>query len=245
MHPFLIAIQFLTRLPVKSKGEWQEKQFAESVLYYPLIGVIIGGILCSVAYVSAQVEPMLLAGGLLVLWIVFTGGLHLDGLADSADAWAGGYGDKQRSLDIMKDPAAGPIAVVVLVLLLLVKFISLAVLLKNQQIMLLVIPPVLGRLSIIILFLTTPYVRTNGLGSAIAEYLHRKSAYTVIACILIAGFVLFSVVQFIVVLLSCAVVLYFLRRIMMRRLQGMTGDTLGGSLEIVEAVSLFALAIIL
>lgn len=63
---------------------------------------------------------------LLVFWVLATGALHLDGLADSADAWVGGLGDRERTLAIMKDPCCGPAAVVALVVVLLVKFAALA-----------------------------------------------------------------------------------------------------------------------
>jgi adenosylcobinamide-GDP ribazoletransferase len=69
---------------------------------------------------------MLHAALLLTVWVLLSGGLHLDGLADSADAWLGGFGDRERTLTIMKDPRSGPIAVVVLVLVLLLKFCALA-----------------------------------------------------------------------------------------------------------------------
>ena len=78
-------------------------------------------------------SPLLQAALLLALWVALTGALHLDGLADSADAWLGGFGDPARTLEIMKDPRSGPVAVVVLVLLLLLKFSALLVVLQAQQ----------------------------------------------------------------------------------------------------------------
>lgn len=242
MHPFFIAVQFLTRLPVHCKGESTHQQVAQSVLYYPLVGLIIGAVLWVVAILLNSIAPSLGAAVVLVVWVLITGGLHLDGLADSADAWAGGYGDRQKSLDIMKDPAAGPLAVVVLVLLLLVKFSAISYLLEHNHLWALLIAPIIGRLSIIALFVTTPYVRQQGLGATMAEQLERVHAYSVI--VLTCGLVIVVFPVFIAIMLigSALVVLYLLRYLMLKRLGGMTGDTIGASLEIVEALSVLLLA---
>lgn len=244
MQSLLIAIQFLTRIPVKAEREWEDELIAQSVLYYPLVGLMIGLILWFSALLFEAVAPMLGAVMVLIIWVIITGGLHLDGLADSADAWAGGYANKQRSLEIMKDPSAGPFSVVVLVLLLLVKYVALVSLLESHQFWLLCVAPVSGRLSVVVLFLTTPYVRENGLGSVMARLLSRKLAYGVVLLTLILALVTLPFVVFILVLLTCSAVLYLLRFLMLHRLQGMTGDTIGASLEITEAVTVFVLATI-
>lgn len=244
MHPFLIALQFLTRLPIRTQGKWQEQKIANSVLYYPLVGALIGALLWFVAHLFNGFSPILAAAVLLLLWVLISGGLHLDGLADSADAWAGGYGDKQRSLDIMQDPAAGPFAVVVLVLLLLLKFSALSVLIESKQFYLLMVAPVLGRLSVIVLFLTTPYVRKNGLGDAMAKYFNRRHAYVVVAITILSSLLVFPSMAFMLVIALSFIALYALRYLMLQRLDGMTGDTIGASLEVTETVALFSLALI-
>ncbi len=83
-------------------------QNAQSLLFYPLVGLLIGAALWGMAHLL-QFLPLVLSSSLiLVLWIWLTGGLHLDGLADTADAWVGGFGDPERSLNIMKDPKQRP-----------------------------------------------------------------------------------------------------------------------------------------
>jgi adenosylcobinamide-GDP ribazoletransferase len=137
--------------------------------------------------------PLLLhAALLLTVWVLLSGALHLDGLADSADAWLGGFGDRERTLTIMKDPRSGPIAVVTLVLVLLLKFAALLALIEQQHALALIIVPLLGRSALLGLFLTTPYVRAGGLGQALADHLPRSAGKQVLAvsglaCVLIAG----------------------------------------------------------
>ena len=114
MAAFLIALQFLTRIPVTVEVNWSGENMGKSVLFYPLIGLLIGLFLALLFAVIEQQHSLLVAAIVLMGWVMITGGLHLDGLADSADAWAGGLGDKQRTLDIMKDSRSGALAIVVL-----------------------------------------------------------------------------------------------------------------------------------
>ena len=178
---------------------------------------------------------------LLVVWVLLTGGLHIDGLADSADAWLGGHGDRQRSLDIMQDPRSGPAAVMIVTLVLLVKFAALAALLAQGEWSVLLITPMLGRAAIISVFLATPYVREHGLGAEHAQQLPRRAAiYVLVAC----AIAVVSVEPWSgVLLLTVTIVgIYLLRRMMLQRLGGTTGDTLGATCEITEALVLLTAA---
>ncbi|MEJ2395382.1 MAG: adenosylcobinamide-GDP ribazoletransferase, partial [Candidatus Thiodiazotropha sp.] len=186
-------------------------------------------------------STQLLSALLLTLWVLISGGLHLDGLADSSDAWMGGYGDRERTLAIMKDPRSGPVAVVVLVMLLLLKFTALESLLSQQATPLLIFAPLLGRTALVALFLTTPYVRPGGLGSRLAQ--HRPKGASLAVVLLVAIFVIIFLGRIGIYLLFASVVSFLLlRRLMMRRLGGTTGDTAGALLELTETLALVILA---
>ncbi len=240
--PLLIAVQFLTRLPVRLPGMPAAQDVGRSLLWYPLVGVLIGLLLMLAHGLLAGAPLLLQAALLLALWVALSGGLHLDGLADSADAWAGGFGDKERTLAIMKDPRSGPIAVVVLVVVLLIKFAALAALLETGQAGLLLLAPWLARGLLPVLFWSTPYVRAGGLGQALAEHLPRAQLPWVlaghgIAALLVGGMAAAAAV------LVLALVFVGLRRLMLQRLGGTTGDTAGALLEIAEAAVLVTLAL--
>jgi adenosylcobinamide-GDP ribazoletransferase len=240
MTPWWIALQFLTRLPVTLAGMPTPEQIGRSLLFYPLVGLLIGGLLLAAQQLLGNSAVLLQAALLLVLWAGISGGLHLDGLADSADAWVGGFGDRERTLAIMKDPRSGPIAVVVLVLLLLLKFAALVTLLENGAALLLLLVPWLARCLLPLLFLTTPYVRAGGLGQALAEHLPRRQLPWVLAANML-GMLLFGWPA-LLALLVAGVVFVWLRSLMRKRLGGTTGDTAGALLEIAECAVLVALA---
>ncbi|MDI2594664.1 adenosylcobinamide-GDP ribazoletransferase [Pseudomonas sp. N3-W] len=243
MLPFWIALQFLSSLPIRLPGMPAPQELGRSLLFYPLVGLLFGLILWALNGLLAGAPLLLHAALLLTAWVLLSGALHLDGLADSADAWLGGFGDRERTLTIMKDPRSGPIAVVTLVLVLLLKFAALLALIEVGHGVVLIIVPVLGRAALLGLFLTTPYVRAGGLGQALADHLPRRAGWWVmalsaLACVLIAG------LSGLVAVALATVVFVWLRQVMMRRLAGTTGDTAGALLELLEMAVLVGLALV-
>lgn len=242
MLPFWIALQFLSSLPIRLPGMPQPWELGRSLLCYPLVGALFGLLLLALNGVLDGTPPMLHGALLLAAWVLLSGGLHLDGLADSADAWLGGFGDRERTLLIMKDPRSGPIAVVTLVLVLLLKFTAILALLDSQAVIGLLLAPVLARAAMLGLFLGTPYVRAGGLGQALADHLPRRAAWWVllfsgVVCMLLAGG---SGLWAVLVAVGC---FFWLRQLMLRRLGGTTGDTAGAMLELLEVVVLLTLAL--
>ncbi|UFQ96227.1 adenosylcobinamide-GDP ribazoletransferase [Pseudomonas wenzhouensis] len=241
MIALLIALQFLTRLPVSLPGIPTPEQVGRSLLWYPLVGLLLGLLLWGAHLLLGQASAVLQAAIILALWVGLSGGLHLDGLADTADAWVGGFADRERTLAIMKDPRSGPIAVVVLVLLLLLKFAALFTLLQAGQGIYLLLLPWLGRSLLPLLLATTPYVRVGGLGQALVEHLPRGQLPWVLGMHLL-GMLLFGWMGLLA--LATALLLFiWLRRALLRRLGGTTGDTAGALVELGECGVLLALAL--
>lgn len=241
MTPFLIALQFLTTLRIQLKEMPTTEQNANSILFYPLVGLIIGLILYVVALLLSGLPTVLLSSLILVLWIWLTGGLHLDGLADTADAWVGGFGDKERTLRIMKDPSCGPIGVLSLIIVCVLKWSALYVLLEQKAALALLLFPLLARISPLALFVSTPYVRSNGLGSSIAAHLPKRRVYGVIALSL--SLVLYFYGIGLLTGLAWGLTFFYLRAKFLQRLGGITGDTIGASIELSETICLLMFVI--
>jgi len=238
----LIALQFLTRLPVRLPGMPAPEQLGRSLLWYPPVGLLLGSLLLILYRLLGDAPAPLHAALLLAAWVGLSGALHLDGLADSADAWVGAVGDRERTLAIMKDPRSGPIAVVVLLVLLLLKFAALLALLDEGAGAALLLAPLLGRGALLALFLSTPYVRPGGLGQALAEHLPRPAARWVLLGVVLACPLLFGAAGLLALLLAAALFLW-LRHCLLARLGGTTGDTAGALLELVECGVLVGLAL--
>ncbi|SFK48124.1 adenosylcobinamide-GDP ribazoletransferase [Methylophaga sulfidovorans] len=226
---FQIALQFLTIIPV-SYANASDQQLGRSLIFYPVVGLIIGLILAGVISFLPVSYSLLSAALLLSAWVLLTGGLHIDGLADSADAWLGGIGSKQRSLEIMKDPAAGPIAVIVLGLSLLLKLALLEIVISSGQTYALIWSIILARTAMPLLFLTTDYVRPNGIGAVLKNYLPVNEVKWML---IITTVIAFFCLGFTPLLLGLIVFL-LLRYAMEHRLDGFTGDTAGAMVELLE-----------
>jgi len=239
VEALLIALQFLTRIPLPFTFAYHDQALGRSPLFYPLVGLLLGSLLAGLAWLLQGISAALAAALLLIAWVLSTGGLHLDGLADCADAWVGGYGDRQRSLQIMKDPASGPIAVVVLVLLLLLKWAALTALLEHSQWLPILLAPVLGRSAILLLMLTTAYVSPKGLAESLLQHLPIKTARLVLAAALLATLLILGWSSLLAVVLTVLAI----RQLAIVRLGGATGDVYGAAVELSEAVALLAVAL--
>ncbi|MBS54109.1 MAG: adenosylcobinamide-GDP ribazoletransferase [Oceanospirillaceae bacterium] len=253
---FWYAMAFLTRLPVPYLKRTNAQVAAASLIFYPVVGLLLGTTLLlftlgCVVY-NPQVSSLLLAALVLAIWVFFSGALHLDGLADSADAWVGGLGSKEKTLAIMKDPQSGPMGVTVLIITLLIKFAAICALFEqtlnhgigNSWLLCggLILVPVMARSSVLGFLATTPYVRSEGLASALLQ------GATVTRCVVIAVMIAVTCVvllqtQAIFILVLWLTLIALARQIMMKRIGGCTGDTLGAAIEVQEAVLLAAIAL--
>jgi len=241
LKAFLVSVQFLTRLPVSVPAEVNDEHLGKSVLMYPFVGLIISAFMWIPFALFADKAAGVTAALMLVTWVLMTGAIHIDGLADSADAWLGGHGDRERTLEIMQDATSGPVAVSLVVLVLITKFAAITALIVSNAWAGWVIAPIVGRAAIIILFLTTPYVRADGIGSRHAEHMPTNRA--VLVLLLVTGALLMTGWQGVWALIAATVVFYSLRYLMMARIGGTTGDTSGAMVEIIETTILVVFAL--
>lgn len=244
IRPLALALQLLTRLPVPTlTAPPQPWELGQSVLFFPLVGLLIGALLLGLHTTLGWADPGVVAALVLAIWVLLTGGLHLDGLADTADAWIGGQGDRDRTLAIMKDPRSGPAAISAVVLVLLNKFAALQMLLAGDAQYVLLLAPVWGRAMIVLLLVTTPYVRPDGLGSPYADTLPRWNSVFLVALVALATLVL---LEWSGVLLVAVLGIGFLglRYAWVTQLGGVTGDTLGATCELMEMLTLVTLTLL-
>lgn len=258
-RPCLVAFRFLTRLPLPAAAtaspiEVSRVLLGRSALCYPLVGLFLGlGLLLlwlGVSSLPGQAPALAIAALLLMFWVWSTGGLHLDGLGDCADAWVGGIGSRERTLSILKDPLTGSMGVVALVLILLVKFAALASLPSGPAGgLMLLLTPALARAQLLALPLTTGSARPDGLGAALQQSLPRPDANLVLALSVSLTLLLFALTGHwalgIALVGTAGLLLFVWRRSMLERLGGFTGDTAGALVELTEASVLLAAVLLI
>ncbi len=231
MKLFFSAWSFLTVFPCPGKSVDYEKGM---VFYFPLVGLVLGILLLGVDFLAGRVFGDSLRIGLDVLFLAWvSGGLHLDGLADSADGMFS-HQSKDRVLEIMRDSRIGVMGVLAIVFCLGFKAVGFESLRWDQCWWLFLAAPALSRWtqSCGLVFLS------NARGEeSLGALLYQSRKYRVLSLGIIpsALFCFFGGLKGIFLLLGFMLVLIVLFRYFSSKIGGMTGDTLGATTEITES----------
>lgn len=248
MKSLLVALQFLTPIPVKLSS-FEPKDLARSMRYFPLIGLLIGLILVLVKTLSfgpLNFSAMITATLVLLTLTALSGGLHLDGLSDMCDGFYAGR-SREEIVKIMRDPHIGVMGVIGIVFVLLIKWSVLASLplgMPYYSNITLILIPFLGRWSMVIAAAAGPYapVAADGTAKPFVDNVTRKDAIisTVITLAVTSALSIISgnFVWFFLMIVSLLVVMAIMM-ISRRMLGGITGDILGAINEVTEVSVLF------
>lgn len=164
--PPLVALSFLTVLPDRLGRPATAGEMGRAVGFFPAVGALLGALLAVADLALASFLPLPVAGALLlVLLALLTGGLHLDGLMDTADGLFGGRTPAAR-LEIMRDSRVGSFGVLAAGLVLLTQYAVLGQLEGAPRTAALVVAPTMSRLAVSLAAWAFPYGRASGLGSA-------------------------------------------------------------------------------
>ncbi len=234
MRALILAIQFLTRLPTPQLRNFDPAELTRCAYWFPLVGLMIGGLITSALWLGSRVDPLLGALLALLAWVWLTGALHLDGLADMSDALGAAHRDKARFLAVLADPHLGTFGVVSLVLQLLTKFVLLLLLAKSGHDFALLLIPAWARWGTLI------WARLPSLKAGLGEHFGWQistASMVVWGLLLLAAS--YSAPQLCLVPLLVLAWRYFL----VKRLGGMTGDVLGAGVELIESAALLLLII--
>ena len=250
LRGFLVALQFLTRISVRRDLRITDRDLANSAAFFPIVGMFIGGAQALVFFLSGWVlSPSVTALFLLLVPVILTGAFHIEGLGDMADGFLGGK-DKEDILRIMKDSHVGTMGMTAVVCLILAKYIFLCEIVQALSpsivIGVLLLAPGLSRWGMVIAAGVSQYARLppyrGGIGRAFAEGVGGK-------IVLLSGFVPVVATAIylrmmggfcIAITILLALIASWLAK---RRINGVTGDVLGGINEITEVVLLLSVII--
>ena len=244
MKSFLIALKFLTALPVGKNLAIQDNELAQAAGYFPLVGALIGLLLVVADFIFKPLFPDSIVNLLiLITLLLITGTLHLDGFMDSIDGLFSGK-DKNRILEIMRDSRVGSFAVLAVVCLLLLKLYFLNEIQSNIYYSTLILMPAFSRWSVVCLAKIYPYARdTAGTGEPFARLVGTKELIK--ATLFMAILTVFLMqLKGIMVWLAVFTALIFLSGWINKKIGGMTGDTYGAIIETLEVVTLISVYLI-
>ncbi len=243
MKSLLLALQFLTIIPVRVR-DIETNKISESMIFFPLVGLLLGLILVSVNkwlhFLNLQQYSINII--LVVSLIILTGGIHLDGLADTADAFLSRK-NKEEMLKIMRDSQIGAMGALSLISILLLKIALISSFNVFLKIAALLLMCVLSRWAMVWLMFLFPYAREEGKAKIFINGINFR-IFLLATVITFICVILVWQLKGILVMGMTAISGYLIGKFIKRKLGGITGDTLGAINEIVEIIVLFSLLII-
>lgn len=236
MKSFLLIITFFTRIPVKYNYEYREEDFIRGIKFLPLVGLLIGAAMYIPAFLKNIFHSPIISLLIWIIYICITGGLHIDGLADTYD---GLFSNRNREeiLEIMKDSRIGTFGVLGVLLLIIWNL-----LLTNYiDIKLIILVPLVGRSAAILSASISKYARERkGMGKAFIENCGASEAIFAIIFSYIIAFVFVKFQALLILTITYLIVIILTKKIKVK-IGGMTGDTIGFIIELSQGIFIFIL----
>jgi len=244
IQEFITALQFLTRIRLVSEPVCDEVSLGRSVRYFPLVGMAIGALLMLAAFLTGGWLPGTVRSTLLVTLCVFiTGGLHCDGLMDTADGLFSGR-SRERMLEIMKDSRVGAFGVIAIILLLLWKWSLIQDMPDSLVGTALLSMMTISRFSMVLAILYFPYARPEGMGRAFSLHAGPGALWTALLTVTgLLGGIYLTQVLFLVLVAAAATTaagffVFWFGSWAVRKIGGLTGDLYGAVAELTELLVL-------
>lgn len=215
--------------------DFNKENLKYSVFYLPLVGFIIGGLAGLVFYFLSPYNLMIASFITLLMTIILTGGLHIDGLSDTFDGFFSNR-DKERTLEIMKDSRIGAFGVLSIVLIVLFKFILIFNITNLPLVLALSFAN--SRLVIAWIISTKKSSKSKGLGKMFNDSNPKNLVLVsgIIYCIIL----IFLDIKYLIPLLINFILGQYISYVSYKKIDGLTGDVYGSIIELGEAISLFS-----
>lgn len=235
INGFILSLQFFTRIPINKQIDFNKENLKYSIFFLPLVGIIIGGIGGLVYKILQPHNNMIGAFLALLITIILTGGLHLDGLSDTVDGFFSNR-EKEETLKIMKDSRVGAFGVLSIVLIVLFKFILISNI--NKLPLVLALSFANSRLVVAWIISSKKVAKDNGLGKSFSDSNPKKLViiggviYTILISILHIRFLIPLAINFLIG--------QYISQVSYKKINGLSGDVYGAIIEIGEAISLLS-----
>jgi adenosylcobinamide-GDP ribazoletransferase len=240
-----LAISFLTILPVLDRRPASDETVTASFAWFPIVGFLLGAALAGEDWLLTHVFAQVIRSVVIVISLtIVTGAVHLDGLADTADALGAGR-NRDRALDILRDSRVGTFGASAIFFDLTLKILALSTLAGHRRYTALIVAPMLARWAMLLVAWGLPYLREAGAGSTLLANENKQGSsrtafvavFTIVVMLMLGEFHASALASVIAI-----AIVYALRLFYRRWLGGVTGDLIGAGGELVEIAVLIAMA---
>lgn len=234
INGLIMAIQFLTRIPINKNLDFNKDNISKSTFYFPFIGMLLGAITALSYYAVLPLNTNFASIVAVLMLIILTGGLHLDGLSDTVDGFYSAR-DQKKILLIMKDSRIGAFGVISLILIILFKYIIISSLTQNVGLAL-IFSMGNSRLVVLIQMAYKKTARPGGLGELFHSSNPKK--YIITSSIIYLIIIFIINVKFLIPLIGSIILGELITNITYKKIDGYTGDVYGATIELCETLSL-------
>lgn len=239
MNDFLLYIQFFTRIPINVQLECSNENFSRGAMFFPVIGFIIGLIQYAVYLAFRNVLPASITAIFVVLSsIILTGALHLDGLGDICDGFFAFKGGKERIIEIMKDSRIGVYCCVAIVFDILTKYQLIKLSIDSFMPQIMIIAPTIGRFAVVFIAYIGKNAKETGTGNIFIGNIKKMRIIISLIIAVLLSSIFVDIKQIAIIILIVLVFVLLFNKFCESKINGLTGDTLGATNELVEMLVL-------
>ena len=239
LNDFLLFFQFFTRIPINKSLNCEKENFRRGSVFFPVIGLFIGTVQWLVYYLLIKVLPgNVTALFVVIITIIITGGLHVDGLGDTCDGFFSFKGDKNKIIEIMKDSTVGTYASVAIVFDMLARYVAVSTVIEMNLPLILIATPIIARFTVVFLCYIGKNAKETGSGNIFIGNIHNKQIAIVSVTTVILAILLIGLNKSTILIVTALLFSFLFNKFCESKITGHTGDTLGANNELVEILTL-------
>jgi adenosylcobinamide-GDP ribazoletransferase len=239
INDFLLFFQFFTRIPINKNLNCEKENFRRGSIFFPVVGLFIGSLQWLVYYLLIKVLPVnITALFVVIIPIIITGGLHVDGLGDTCDGFFSFKGDKNRIIEIMKDSTVGTYASIAIVFDMLARYVAASTVIEMNLPLILIATPVIARFTVVFICYIGKNAKETGSGNIFIGNIHNKQMAIVAVTTFFLAVLLIGLNKSSILIITALAFTFLFNKFCEGKITGLTGDTLGANNELVEILTL-------
>ena len=239
LNDFLLFFQFFTRIPINKSLNCDKENFRRGSVFFPVVGLFIGIVQWLIYYLLIKVLPVnITAVFVVIIPIVITGGLHVDGLGDTCDGFFSLKGDKHKIIEVMKDSTVGTYATIAIVFDLLARYEAVNTIIGINLPLILIATPIIARFTVVFISFIGKNAKETGSGNIFIGNIDvKRLVISGIITILLAT-LLIEIKKSVILIILGLFLSFLFNKFCESKITGLTGDSLGANNELVEILTM-------
>ncbi|MBZ9606920.1 adenosylcobinamide-GDP ribazoletransferase [Clostridium estertheticum] len=239
LNDLLLFFQFFTRIPINRSLDCDKENFRRGSVFFPVVGLFIGIVQWITYYILIKVLPVdITAIFVVIIPIVITGGLHVDGLGDTCDGFFSFKGDKHKIIEIMKDSTVGTYATIAIVFDMLARYAAVCTIIGKNLPLILIATPIIARFTVVFISFIGKNAKETGSGNIFIGNIDIKRVVISGIITIVFGTLLIGFNKSVILILSALLLSFLFNKFCESKITGLTGDSLGANNELVEILTM-------